>query len=247
MKDIIIYFGLLILVLGMSACGPINEMCEHNQDGMGIACHDVFGYDYDEKEQLKKNTNDIKDLQDQIAEISNEINFLQSQGSSLTNFISQNEMQINSLQAQINSLQSDVQNNAQTISTLNTTINNVQTLITNAQTDISNLQSQITQNTIDILNLQIANQNTLSIIEVLDPCGDASNKIDEVLLRMSDGSIIASFSDNGSALTTRLSKVPPSNTQTYNTTDNTACSFKVFATGINANKVCFGSGFTSCI
>jgi hypothetical protein len=61
-------------------------------------------------------------------------------------------------------------------------------------------------------------------IEVIDPCGDNPNVIDEVILRMPDGKLLASFSDNEEGRNTRFSVLPEG---TFMTTDGSRCVFTV--------------------
>ena len=63
-----------------------------------------------------------------------------------------------------------------------------------------------------------------SIVAVIDPCGDAPGIYDEVLLKLQDGNILASFSQNQSGLNTRFSLLSPGS---YQTTDGTSCVFTV--------------------
>jgi hypothetical protein len=63
-----------------------------------------------------------------------------------------------------------------------------------------------------------------AFVEIIDPCGDAPNIIDEVLLRMPDGKILASFSENVEGRNTRFSLIPDG---TFMTTDGSGCVFTV--------------------
>lgn len=63
-----------------------------------------------------------------------------------------------------------------------------------------------------------------AIITVIDPCGDTPNIIDEVLLVMSDGKILASFSENVEGRNTRFVLVPDG---TFITTDGSRCVFTI--------------------
>jgi hypothetical protein len=65
---------------------------------------------------------------------------------------------------------------------------------------------------------------TNAFVEIIDPCGDAPNVIDEVLLRMPDGKILASFSENVEGRNTRFSIIPDG---TFMTTDGSGCVFTV--------------------
>ena len=67
-----------------------------------------------------------------------------------------------------------------------------------------------------------------NITEVIDPCGDAIGIIDEVLLKLSNGQVLASFSENANGKNTRFSLIP---TGSYVTTDGSNCHFTVDALG----------------
>lgn len=59
-------------------------------------------------------------------------------------------------------------------------------------------------------------------VGLIDPCGDAPAIYDEVLLQLSGGAVMASFSDTMGGDNTRLSVLPPGN---YITSDGSACPF----------------------
>jgi hypothetical protein len=61
---------------------------------------------------------------------------------------------------------------------------------------------------------------------VIDPCGLYPGKINEVLLVLANGHILASFSDNASGLNTRFGLLTPGN---YVTSDGTLCYFTIDA------------------
>lgn len=69
---------------------------------------------------------------------------------------------------------------------------------------------------------------TYQIISIIDPCGDASGIYDEVLLKLANGTIIASFSDNANGNNTRFSLIPAGS---YVTTDGSNCHFSVDGSG----------------
>lgn len=71
---------------------------------------------------------------------------------------------------------------------------------------------------------QDAAPSAYSIVEVIDPCGNAAGVYDEVILKMANGTLIASFSENNNGKNTRLSVLPQGN---YQTTDGTSCNFSV--------------------
>lgn len=71
-------------------------------------------------------------------------------------------------------------------------------------------------------------EGPFSNVEVMDPCGDTPGKVDEVLLRLSDGTVLVSFSDNAAGNNTRFALIAPG---TYSTTDGTGCTFTLGSDG----------------
>lgn len=65
-------------------------------------------------------------------------------------------------------------------------------------------------------------------VNVIDPCGDAPNLIDEILLVLANGQVLVSFSDHKNGNNTRLALLPPG---TYVTTDGSNCAFTVTSDG----------------
>lgn len=74
-----------------------------------------------------------------------------------------------------------------------------------------------------------ASVTAYTIVDVINPCGDAPSVYDEVLLKLANGSFLASFSDNASGSNTRFSIIPAGS---YVTTDSTSCHFTIHADGI---------------
>lgn len=72
-----------------------------------------------------------------------------------------------------------------------------------------------------------------SPVALLQPCGDSPNVYDEVFLKLSNGTVLASFSDNINGYNTRFSVLVPGN---YATTDGTGCTFSVDASGTITNE-----------
>lgn len=63
---------------------------------------------------------------------------------------------------------------------------------------------------------------------IVDPCNDTPNKYDEVFIRLQNGTLLASFSDNANGQNTRFSVLVAGN---YITTDGTGCYFSVDSSG----------------
>lgn len=80
---------------------------------------------------------------------------------------------------------------------------------------------------------QDATLNPLDIVAVLDPCGKDPGVVNEVFLKLRNGQVIASFSNNVNGDYTRFSILPPGN---YMTTDNTNCTFTLTADGSIVNE-----------
>lgn len=62
---------------------------------------------------------------------------------------------------------------------------------------------------------------TDSVLEIIDPCGNQENQFDEIILRLSDGSLLCYFQSGDQRF---LSLIGPGN---YITTDNQSCYFTV--------------------
>lgn len=73
----------------------------------------------------------------------------------------------------------------------------------------------------------------MSIVAIIDPCGDKPGIIDEVLLKMQNGTIIASFSDDWTGHNTRFAVLTSG---TYQTTDGSNCVFTVDASNNVINQ-----------
>lgn len=71
------------------------------------------------------------------------------------------------------------------------------------------------------------------------PCGQASSPWKEQLLCMTNGNILASFSDNAAGLNTRLSNIPTGN---YIDTDNSGCNFHIQVNSDNSTTVSWDAG-----
>ena len=65
-------------------------------------------------------------------------------------------------------------------------------------------------------------------VGIVDPCGDAPGVYDEVFVKLQNGTLLASFSENANGKNTRFSVLTPG---TYVTTDGDNCVFTVTAGG----------------
>ena len=79
-----------------------------------------------------------------------------------------------------------------------------------------------------VCNGENAPPTPFSPVALLEPCGDAPGIYDEVLLRLSNGTVLASFSDNAAGANTRFSLLGAG---TYTTTDGDSCTFTLDSSG----------------
>lgn len=66
-------------------------------------------------------------------------------------------------------------------------------------------------------------------VGLVNPCGDNPGLHDEVFLKLQDGTLLASFSDNANGLNTRFSIL--NNNASYSTTDGDGCTFTLDSSG----------------
>ena len=128
------------------------------------------------------------------------------------------------LQAQINSLNS-------LLAVLQSSLALLQASQSGTQAQVNDLAAQLSAVELaqqDML-VQLAElQGRVAVAQIIDPCGNAPAVVDEVLLKLTDGSLLASFSDNSSGKNTRFAVVPAGN---YVTTDGSSCMFHVSSSG----------------
>jgi hypothetical protein len=70
-------------------------------------------------------------------------------------------------------------------------------------------------------------------VAILDPCGTNPGLHNEVFMKLANGMVLASFSDNANGLNTRISVLTPG---TYQTTDGDGCTFTINALGVITNE-----------
>lgn len=102
-------------------------------------------------------------------------------------------------------------------------INNLQTANTNYTNLINNLQVQINNLLTRIVALEAAVPT--GSIELIDPCGDKSGALDEVILKLPTGELIAYFESHHSSAADRFLTVLLDGN--YQTTDSQECDFTV--------------------
>lgn len=125
--------------------------------------------------------------------------------------------QMNEQQLLFTAISNDMAN---LIATTNLATANQQAQYMDMQNHLTALQVQLNAMIVQIAILE----GYTNVVAILDPCGDSPSAIDEVLLQLSDGTILASFSGNGSALSVRLAILPNGN---YSTTDGTNCQINI--------------------
>ena len=98
----------------------------------------------------------------------------------------------------------------------------------NGQLDLSdaNLQTSVICNGAAGVDAQAS---PFQIQSIVNPCGDNPNLYDEVFMRLNNGMLIASFSDNANGANTRFSILAPG---TYVTTDGDNCQFTIDSQGV---------------
>ncbi len=108
--------------------------------------------------------------------------------------------------------------------------------------DVASLQAQITTASNNMVILQGSLSSALTsiavlqgynnIVAVVDPCGAQGLVPNEVLLRLSNGTLLASYSDTAAGLNTRFAVL---GNGTFSTTDSTHCVFTV-TNGVLSNE-----------
>jgi hypothetical protein len=83
------------------------------------------------------------------------------------------------------------------------------------------------------LNGAPAVPNPFDVISLIDPCGATPGHYNEVFIKFTNGTMLASFSDSASGNNTRFSVLVPGS---YVTTDGTGCHFTVNSGGVITNE-----------
>lgn len=139
------------------------------------------------------------------------------------------------LVADLTSHMADLASTVQTLGLDDANLSNqlqlMQVVLNTYQAQLQNLeqaQTEVQANVNSLLVSVATLQGYTNITGLIDPCGDALGKVDEILLKLSTGQILASFSDNSAGQNTRFAVIGPGN---YSTTDGTNCHFTVDSNG----------------
>lgn len=221
-------FLLLTFLIATSiSCGYQQTLREHCHIGDTQTCDNLFGKDASlTEDRLLSIEAQIKDLDIKLNQLSNDSTLLESNYSLLESQIAQLTNNLNLLSSQVDTNNINVQNS---INQLNVSINNLQSYLNNTNTQLSNQQTQINSMLVSIAQLQ----GYTNIVSIKDVCGDAPGKIDEVMLVLSNGKILSSFSDNSNGQNTRFALLSPGN---FVTTDGSNCKFTVNNAGQIVNE-----------
>ena len=218
---------LLIFMLSLTGCGMAEDLssrCPSN-DARPL-CELMFGKeDVNQNEELNNLKRRMTDLEADFNSLSYSIDIMSNEVVSLS-------VLTESLQFQMDQM---IILNATGEYNLHQQIDNLSSQINNNNISLTNIITQlnITQNNLNELVIEVAElAGHNNIVDIIDPCGDWSNGFDEVILRTSDGKLLAYF-ENGS--NRYLSLLVPGS---YRTTDGSNCNFTVN----NSKQVCSNSG-----
>lgn len=173
---------------------------------------------------------EISNLTDAVALLQASTAALQLETSTLVlnvNGLASGLAQLNALNAYVNNLANQ---GAAAYIQLNSAISALQNQMTIVQGDLITLSSNMTtlQSVSNAATIQLAAlAGYKHITSIKDPCGPQGNW-NEIFLRLSDGSYIASFSEQANGKNTRFVVLQDGN---YVTTDGTNCHFTVSGSG----------------
>lgn len=156
------------------------------------------------------------------------------------------DTEIDSLKKKISQLESSVVSIRQDIATQGVDLYALELALADAKTNnqaaVAALQNEIDLAEANMVSLQDSLSSTIlsvavlqgynNIVAVVDPCGQQGSVANEVLLKLSNGKLLASFSDTASGLNTRFAVL---GNGTFRTTDGTSCNFTV-TNGVLSNE-----------
>jgi hypothetical protein len=196
----------LAFLIGLTGCGAVEQLGNGCNGEYEEACHSIFGgrTDRDQNTEIDNLKNKLAQLESSVVSIRQDI---ASQGVDLYAL----EMAL-----------FDAQNNNQAA------VAGLQAQIDDAQNAMVTLQDDLGSAILSIGVLQGYN----NIVSVLDPCGQQGLVANEVLLKLSNGTLLASFSDTAAGLNTRFAVL---GNGTFVTSDGTSCFFTV-TNGVLSNE-----------
>lgn len=172
------------------------------------------------KRRSSTNETDIADIKSRLAALELQVLSTRSDLNAQGVLLASNQAAIDSLTLSLSNVADSSSAQYAAIVSQLTSMLNVQT---NVQADVLVLQNQYALTLMQLATLQ----GYKSIVSLKDPCG-AQGSYNEIFLQLSDGTYIASFSDNASGTNTRFTVLTDGN---FVTTDGTHCHFSVSGNG----------------
>lgn len=114
-------------------------------------------------------------------------------------------------------LENRVNNNEAELTRLLALINSLTSSLSSVSANIDQIEDQVREAQGRIVELEA---NT-SITEIIDPCGDDPGELDEVIFKLTDGSLVALFIQGQKSFLTLIED------GNYQTTDKQKCNFSV--------------------
>lgn len=208
---LLVLVAIAATVMLLSGCGMAQAISKGCGGDLDTPCDMLFGQDTDAQDAQ----NDATDKQ---------IEQLKAQYQQLVLLAQQQANQIAVLQSEFIALNASLAalaaDEAADVSALQGLIDYILVQVTAHESALGDQQAQIQNILVAIAEFE----NYSGVVEIIDVCGTAPGAYNEVLLRLANGQVLASFSANGSAWFTRLVVLSNGN---YSTTDGTGCNFNV--------------------
>lgn len=144
---------------------------------------------------------------------------LQNQIDNLRRDHKKSELRDREQDRRLDALEADMATAREHLTLLNNTLSNEELESSGLQSLVTILQGQVNSALVQIAVLQGYN----NIVEIKDPCG-AQGAYNEVLLKLSNGKYLASFSENSQGKNTRFVVLTDG---TFQTTDGSGCYFTI--------------------
>lgn len=158
----------------------------------------------------------LDELESTVQGTMNSISVLQGQVSAIQGDTALFQVNLTNVQTSLVSLYSSLSTQS---TSATTTLQSLNTAVSGLQSTVTTLQGQINSALVNIATLQGYN----NIVQIKDPCG-AQGSYNEVLLKLSNGKYLSSYSENSGGLNTRFAILADG---TYRTTDGSGCYFTV--------------------